>query len=258
MKTVENTSFLEREMRSLLVVCKQLDRGNSKLLRIDLKGGFLERESSFPEEQKQKLLELSHDHPTECVEMLVETRLQGEKLLDFSRGGKTLLPAKFRRFYENCVAFHTNDFDLYFADCAITRFQDTIFRLDRRTIGDSLAYATEMVQSGQVQNMSLALLSGFSYWEGRYCELSLGDKNLSLLPGNTFYYHVYLNEDGTINPMDVENILKMIDLFATQLGPYEEIRWNQKECVAYNRGSLKLDGIDKAPEVLQKVFSYVK
>ena len=72
------------------------------------------------------------------------------------------------------------------------------------------------------------------------------------------YYSVIENLDQTIPEEEVTMMNNMIDSFVQVNGYFNWGKFNEEELVLYNRGSLKIEGIQLAPSVVEKAKSYMK
>ncbi len=257
MKNVAVEDFVKQEKRELIIACKDMSKKGKPCVRIDFKAQFLNLPSHISLQRQEVLKAISRENTKTFARELIDAELEGRFITGFYRGNNLLLPPRFRHFYEQCVEVETEGLDIYFTDFAILKFQDTIGKLERRSLDDGYHFVTKKLAQGKVINLSLGIFDSSSFRRGRSVRYEGGDSLLDS-PRYTAYYHTDENEDGTIHPEEIANMEDIISLFAQQNGGFSSMRWNDKECVAYNRGSIYVTGIDKAPQLKEKIYRYMK
>ena len=258
MKNVQVENFIKKEKKELLVSAKEEIRKGVLGINIRLKAQFVDLPSHISLEKQQELIKISEENRKEFPQEFLNQELEGREITEFYRGTNSLLPTRFRRFYQECVKVSTKGLTIYFTDLAIEKFQTMIAKLERRSLSDGFQLVSDCLEKEDVINMSLSVSDGTPFLRGRSFYYEKGNDSLLDSPRYTAYYHTDENEDGTIHPEEIANMEDIISLFAQQNGGFSSMRWNDKECVAYNRGSIYVTGIDKAPQLKEKIYRYMK
>ena len=185
--------------------------------------------------------------------------MEGEKILSFTKGGSSLLPTNYQRFYNKCVAVETENYKLYINDAAIEKCSDVVFKLSERSKKDCFNFAKGKFEIGEAKHLYISLNPCFNrvgrsaFFEGE------DDEFISrFFPVNTVGYSSYPKEDGTYDEDDINNILTLIEEFTRARGLFEDGRYNSEDMVMYNKGSMKIQGIDKDKRIKEKIFELVK
>lgn len=257
MRNIAVEDFIKQEKRELIVVCKDMSKEGHPRVRIDFKAQFSDLPSHISLQRQEALTQVSRESTKTFAREFIDAELDGRQITGFYRGTNYLLPPRFRRFYEQCIAVKTENFDIYFTDFAIEKFQTTIGKLERRSLADGYHFVSKHLAQGKVINLSLGIFDGTPYQRGRAVRYE-GEESLLGNPRYTAYYHTDTAEDGTVEPEEIANMEDIISLFAQQNGGFSSMKWNDKECVAYNRGSIYVAGIDKAPQLKEKIYRYMK
>ena len=223
-----------------------------------MKAQFVDLPSHISLEKQQELIKISEENRKEFPQEFLNQELEGREITEFYRGTNSLLPTRFRRFYQECVKVSTKGLTIYFTDLAIEKFQTMIAKLERRSLSDGFQLVSDCLEKEDVINMSLSVSDGTPFLRGRSFYYEKGNDYSRICPMHTIYYRTDRREDGTIDSEEISNMEEMITLFARKNGGFSMMKWNEKECVAYNWGSILVTGIDKAPELKEKVYRYVK
>ena len=258
MRNVKVEDFIKHEKSEIVIVCKEKEKKGKKGVRIDLKAGFLGLPSHLSLDRQASLIDISETGIKSFTHELIDAELENRLITGFYRGSSDLLPSRYRKFYDHCVEIRTNGLDIYFADLAIEHFQDTIYHLERRSLADGLSFVHNHIQDENIINMSLGIMKPSDSEHGRSVYYDSGSSYYEGYPKDTIYYHTNGNEDGTLDPEELANMEEMISLFVQRNGGFRSMKCSSNECVAYNRGSILVAGIDKAPQLKDKVACYVK
>lgn len=261
---MEKTTFesvLERQPDSALVVCNKRQIQGKEVTTIDVKYAFSQNPNptNISEIERMRLLQLMQTSPKKALDELITYRLQDQLITGVYTGRNgSVLPTRYQRFYDQCILFESANYRIYFTDFAMTRFSDTIFKLTERSKKDSLTFVTGKISEKKARHLHLGVYSGYDWCLGRHCLFYGEQEEANMGPSNAVYYSTDLKEDGSVDFKDSENMMKMIDTFAQVYGEFHNMKWNRQELVANNQGSLKIAGIDKSPELYDKVYSLMK
>ena len=195
----------------------------------------------------------------ENLEKVIDLHLEGEQILSFTKGGSSLLPTNYQRFYDKCVAVETENYKLYINDKAIDRCENIVYKLSEKSKKDCFNFAKGKLESGSAKHLYISLTPCFNrvgrsaFFEGE------DDEFISrFFPLNTVGYSSYPKEDGTFDEDDINNILTLIEEFTKARGLFEDGKYNSEDMVMYNKGSMKIQGIDKDKRLKEKVFELIK
>lgn len=210
-------------------------------------------------EEKIRLLNLMKSNYVKFLEELIDWHLEGEQILSFTKGGCSLLPRNYQRFYDNCVAVETKNYELYINDKAIERCADIVFKLSERSKKDCFNFAKDKLESGKAKHLYISL-NPYNNRIGRstFFEDEDDDFVSGFIPINTVGYSSYPKEDGTYDEDDINNILMLIEVFTNARGLFEYGRSNETDLVMYNKGSMKIQAYNKDERIDEKVMSLLK
>ena len=210
-------------------------------------------------EDKTWLLNLMKTNYVKFLEELIDWHLEGEQILSFTKGGSTLLPRNYQRFYDNCVAVETKNYELYINDKAIERCADIVFKLSERSKKDCFNFVKGKLESGDAKHLFISLTP----WEnqvGRHAWFEDEDDEFvsGFFPKNTVGYCPYPKEDGTYDEDDINNILVLIEEFTKSRGLFDYGKSNDTDMVMYNKGSMKINSYNIDERIDEKVMSLLK
>ena len=168
MKNVDSMEMSSSIHKSTIIVCKEETKKGKTGVGITVKANynhsksddieicsFEDRRKPLSYEELSELLELAKTNPSKYVEKLILAQFGDTPVLGESVGTSYLLPNRFQRFYENCVSFYNEDYNVYFTDLAIERFASFIKELREKRKQDSLKYAEQMIVSGKASHLNL-------------------------------------------------------------------------------------------------------
>lgn len=248
---------LNQKLKTLIIVCKDVQKKTKVGTQIILKMCFDKNgENTLSKETQNDLLSTYQKSASAYTEQLLMAHLDQKKITSYKRGTSYLLPNRFKRFYDKCVCFSAEGLNIYFTDLAISKFQKTIMALSERSKKDSLAFIKGKLESHEAYNLGINISNGLSFCRVRQASF-IGSDDCYLGPKNTVYYEVNLNEDGTIDSGDVNNILELIELYAKVYGNFKYIKYNEEECIAYNNGSMQIIGTNLLPSAFEKTMKYM-
>ena len=249
---------LDKQLSSLIVVCKDEVRRGKIGTNFILKMLFNpDKKSPISEEDKIRLRSLYQKSGGEYTRELIMAYLNNKLITSFKKGTSYLLPSRYQRFYNQCVTFSTDDLDIYFSDNAISKFRKTIFNLSERSKKDSFSFVKGKIMTKEACNLGINITNPTSNFQGRGVYYSDNDE-YGIGPSKSVYYSIDINSDGIVDPIDVDNILELIELFRIVYGDFRYIKYNDRECVAFNNGSMKVTGIDLEPKVFKKTISSLR
>lgn len=240
-------SEFSKPLSSIIVTCRQSIRCG--------RSGILTSINVFPsgeidEERVSKLTEAHKIGTPEFISKLVELNTQDSILTESSSGSSYLLPEYYQRFYQNAVRFSSEKCNIYFADMAIHQFKKTIYALDEKCRQDSLKFVRAKLESHEVNAMSVSLLSSD-------CERSLR-VGLEEKTDHTVSLVRHIPQDKAVCPKDIQELLQAIEIFAEVNGMFHQIAVGENNIIAYNQGNIKITGLEKAPELKEKVLEIYK
>lgn len=257
---MDKTSKIDRMLLETptfeMINCKPEDeKGNpisSLIIQSSYSKGFLP--SNIPKERIAGLKNLFYKNSRKAIEELIQYRFLDREILGTYQGkASVILPIGLKQFHRECVSFETRGYQIYFNDFAIPIFQNTIFKLNQKSKRDSLHFIKTKIESREASQLHLSVSPSFDDTRSR---MSMHFKNHGI--EDALYYYASLKQDGTLEDGDLANILELIEVFAGTYGEFETINQTDTGCVATNTGSLKITGIDKIPDPLQKVYSLKK
>lgn len=248
-------SALDRKPISTFIVCKdkKYKTGTRGLIECKYSFPIESAEYDISEEEKKNILNLLKTNPKEAIKLMIEAQLKGEQILSYTKGSSYLLPNRFQRFYNEAISFETEQSEIYFADKSIIRFSDLIEKLKKRNEEDMVKFAICKIESQKARHLAISV-GGSTYHYSKHVFLDDDRDRLSIGPKDALYY----SNNMELSESDLLSIDKLITVFTQTYGLFEYIKWNKEECVAYNRNSLRISGIDKNPELLEKVLTYKK
>ncbi len=261
MKKETITKALEKTPLSAIITCRPEDeRGNPKVeLSIQYRYSKKAVPSNIPEERKKGLEALFYKNPRKAIDEIIQYRFLDREITGFYEGAASIiLPTKYHQFYTRCTSFETSGYQVYFNDFAIPVFKSTILKLDERSKRDSFQFLKRKIENGDSQHLHLSLSEGYANTRSRMCMQLKNKEKHAVDPENSLYYYINFREDGTLDEVDLENVLNLIEVFVRTYGRFGMVHTSDKGCVGYNVGSLKVSGIDKVPEMYQKVYSLRK
>jgi hypothetical protein len=253
MRNNELEDLISKKPNLFMVKSKDLEKG------LDIKAVYSKNAQTryLTIGDKTKLLDAMRRDTTLFLEKIINWHLEEEKILSFIKGGCLLLPTNYRRFYDECVAVETDNYKLYINDKAIERCSDIVFKLSERSSIDCFNFVKGKLEKNQAEHLYISL-DTFNDQIGR-CASFEGENELNpIMPDNTVCYSIYKKEDGTYDEKDVYNILSLIEEFTKARGLFKDGKHDYKDLVMYNRGSMKIQGIDKDKRIIEKVKTLLK
>lgn len=278
MKNVDEMSMSSSIHSSTIIVCKEETRKGKSGKNLVVKAGYskrhltddieicsLEDRRSVPTyQQLEELRELFKTSPTKYVEKLILTQFGNLPVLGESVGTSYLLPNRFQRFYENCVTFYGEQYRVYFNDLAIEHFARFIKELREKRKQDCLKYAHQMITSGKAHHLKLSISKGFDFNKTTECVFCKNEDQYVryLDPKNVLYYCIDQDKEGSLDKIDIENMIKVLTMFSEKQSGLSYMEWNKEEAVAFthNGGSIKLTGRDLNEDdtVFEKMYSLIR
>ncbi len=246
---------------SAMVTCRPEDEKGRPKVELSIKYQYPKKKlpSGISEERRKGLEMLFYKNPKKALEAIIQYRFLDREITGAYDGSASIiLPTKYHQFYTRCTSFETSGYQIYFNDFAIPVFKNTILKLNERSKQDSFQFLKRKIEAGESQHLRLSVTERYQNTTSRMCMQLENKGKFSLDPENALYYYVNFKEDGTLDSDDLENILKLIEIFARTYGEFGMINTSGTDCVGYNVGSLKATGIDKVPEIYQKVYSLRK
>lgn len=240
----------------LMIRSKDISEGLD--LKITYPEKAITRRLSVPD--KTKLLDSIRKDTALFLEQIIEWHLKGEEILNFIKGDSRLLPSSYQRFYDECVVVSTRNYQLYITDKAIEKCSEIVYKLSERSKKDSFSFVKGKLETRDANHLYISMGSadngcGRSVWyEG-------GKENFLsglIYPYHTVCYSAYAKEDGTYDEDDIDNILLLIEEFTKNQGLFSFGKNNDTDLVMYNRGSMKIQGIDKDERIKEKVFTLME
>lgn len=256
MKENKMDKLITTKANMLMIKSKDLSKG------LDLKISYPEKTITrrLSVAEKTRLLDLIRKDTTLFLEQIVDWHLQGEQILNFIKGGPELLPSSYQRHYDECVAISTRNYRLYITDKAIEKCSEIVFKLSERSKKDCFNFVKGKLETGDAGHLYIAMQSSDN-GTGRSVWYEGGKENLLsglIYPYHTVGYCPYANEDGTYDEDDINNILFLIEEFTKNQGLFQFGKNSKTDLVMYNRGSMKIQGIDKDERIKQKIFTLME
>ena len=255
MKNIGVNEFINIRPGCLMITCKEIFKNNKQgynyaLKKINVSNG---KQINLTENERMDLIKLSELDSKQFIEELINIHLKDEQIIEFNEGNSYLLPSRFRQFYDKCVNICTEDYEIYFNDLAITKFKDTILKLNDRSKIDSINYVKAKLVEKKVNHMHLSFDEIDEFKKCRSAWYA-DEKELYFQPFSSVFYTVPISNEGDIDLDDLNNILELINYFTE----YKEIPkycdYNDNEMVIYyNNGSLKIVGLDKNQDIKKKI-----
>lgn len=248
--------LLTTKPNMLMIKSKDLSKGLN--LKISYPIEAITRRLSVPE--KTKLLDAIRKDTTLFLDQIIDWHLKGEQILNFVKGDSKLLPSNYQRHYDECVVISTRNYQLYITDKAIEKCSEIVLKLSERSKRDSFSFVKGKLETRDASHLYISMGSsdngcGRSVWyEG-------GKENFLsglIYPYHTVCYSTYAKEDGTYDEEDINNILLLIEEFTKNQGLFSFGKENDTDLVMYNRGSMKIQGIDKDERIKEKVFTLME
>lgn len=208
---------------------------------------------------KTKLLDSIRKDTTLFLEQIIDWHLKGEEILNFIKGDSRLLPPSYQRFYDECVVISTRNYQLYITDKAIEKCSEIVYKLSERSKKDSFSFVKGKLEIKDASHLYISL--GYDNGSGRSVWYEGGKENFLsgiIYPYHTVCYSAYAKEDGTYDEDDINNILLLIEEFTKNQGLFSFGKNNDTDLVMYNRGSMKIQGIDKDKRIKEKVLTLME
>ena len=253
MKNDKFEDLITRKPNLLMIKSKDLEKG------LDLKVIYSKNAPTryLSIGDKTKLLDSMRRDTVLFLEKIIDWHLEEEKILSFIKGGCSLLPTNYRRFYDECVAIETVNYKLYINDKAIERCSNIVFKLSERSKMECLNFIKGKLQKNQAEHLYISL-GNYNNQIGR-CASFEGENELNpIMPDNTVCYSVYPKQDGTYDEDDINNILIIMEEFTKSRGLFKNGKYDYTNLIMYNSGSMKIQGIDKDKRLLEKAKCLVK
>jgi hypothetical protein len=206
-----------------------------------------------------RLLDVMRKDIALFLEKIIDWHLEGEQITSFTKGGSSLLPTNYQRFYDKCVAIETENYELYINDKAIDRCENIVYKLSERSKKDCFNFVKYKIESGEAKHLLISL-TPYNERVGRHAWFeSEQDKFISkFFPNNSVCYSSYPKEDGTYDEDDINNILGLIEEFTKARGLFEYGKSDSTDLVMYNRGSMKINCYNVDERIDEKVMSLLK
>jgi hypothetical protein len=241
-----------------MVRCKDINKGKKKGTEYIVKSHYSNEVRFLTPKQILAFEELSKRNPKEFISKLIDWHLQNDQILEFYQGSSYLLPNRYRRFYDKCVYVSTEKYELYFNDEAINKCSDIIYKLSERSKMDSYNFVKGKLESREALHMSLTLSDGFDFKKGRWAFYIDENDPVYLGPKRSVHYVADVVENGQIDEDDLTNILNLTEEFVKIYGKIGYVESNKEELVIHNKGSLKIEGIDKDKRIMNKVYQLIR
>lgn len=277
MKNIDSMEMSSSIHNNTIIVCKEGTRKGKNGVNITIKASYSQKDltddievCSLEDKRKalsyhelQELMELAKTSPSKYVEKLILSQFGDLPVLGESEGTSYLLPNRFQRFYDNCVTFYGEQYQVYFTDLAITCFAEFIKKLREKRKQESLKYAEKMIVSGKAQHLKLTISKGFDFDRTTECVFCKNDSYVRCLdPKNVLYYYISQDKEGNIDKEDIENLKQVLMMFSKQKDGLSYMEWTSEEAVAHSHkgGSIKLTGrdLDKDDSVFEKMYSLIR
>lgn len=214
----------------------------------------------------EEMLELSKNNPKLYTEKFILSNFGNDYILEAKKSKSPILSGGFKLFYNNCISFSNRFFQVYFPDKAINHFSELVDKLEAKRTEDTLKYSTEMINKGIVKNLKINLFEQHEYEQTNCCYFDTNEI-WQYQPQNVLYYQICLDENGTFNKCDLENIKKILELFASKQSGVDQTKTElfdgkQKDINAIihtnGDGNIMIDGCDKYPEIIDYANSLIK
>ncbi len=258
--TTKIQKMLKDNPISTMISCKPEDELGNPIMQLLIQSKYSRKisQSRVPEERWKGLESLFYKNPRKAVDEILGYLFSDREIIGMYDGEASLiLPTREHPFYKRCTSFETHGYQVYFNDYAISIFKNTILKLDEKSKRDSFKFMKDRIESGNSQHVHLSISEGFQNTRSRMI-MQLENKGHAIDPENALYYYTNLLPDGTVDRGDLENILGLIEIFVQKYGQFGMLKEDDNSCIGYNVGSLKVSGIDKVKEPLQKVYSLRK
>lgn len=273
MKNTDIHEMIIKKQKELIVDVKEKIINDKKEVRLNLKARWisppitnyisiqpftLDIEHSLTSLETKEMIALAKNNPKDFISELINLNFKNELINSEKTGTNIILPSRFQRFYDKCVCFESENYTVYFVDDAIKYFSDKINGLKLRRIEDSYTYAVKTIDSGIVKNLKLNIFDGFDFRKHNYCWYDANDDyyRMQTEPSNVLYYRTTLENEKT-NVKDIENMVNIIDKYVLCHGPIKSISTCGTELFArrnaYSQDYIKINGTDKAPELVKKI-----
>lgn len=278
MKNIDSMEMSSSIHNNTIIVCKEETRKGKNGVNITIKASHSQKDltddievCSLEDKRKalsyhelQELMELAKTSPNKYVEKLILSQFGDLPVLGESEGTSYLLPNRFQRFYDNCVTFYGEQYQVYFTDLAITCFAEFIKKLREKRKQESLKYAEKMIVSGKAHHLNLTISKGFNFDRTTECVFCKNeDKYVRYLdPKNVLYYYISQDKEGNIDKEDIENLKQILMIFSKRKNGLSYMEWTSEEVVAHSHkgGSIKLTGrdLDEDDTVFEKMYSLIR
>ena len=232
------------------------DRSSRQRPVLDVRASLLKEEHSLTPEKLEELVTLAKDTPHRYVEELVRLNAKDHLLLTEREGNSYLLPSSIRKDYQKCKLYEGDNYQVCFVDNAIDDFSSLCEELTKKRRQDSYTLAEKQLENQKISNLHIYIhpfTEAYSTNEG----ISLDEEPILPTP-KALYYSVIQNLERTIPEAELTIINQLISSFVQANGYFEWGKFNREEIVLYNGGSLKIEGIEYAPSVVEKAKSYMK
>lgn len=253
MKENKVDKFISTKPNILMIKSKDLEKG------LDMKIVYSKDAPTryLSTQDKAKLIDIMRRNSVLFLDSIIDWHLEEEKVLSFFKGGCSLLPTNYRRFYDECVAVETDNYKLYINDKAIERCSDIVFKLNERSRHDCFNFVKDKLEKNQVEHLYISL-EPFSHQVGRSVSFE-GENELNpIIPDNTVCYNVYKKETDNYDERDIYTILDFIEKFRKSRGEFIRTKTNGFDLVMYNEGSMKIQGVNSDRRIIEKVKTLMK
>lgn len=217
------------------------------------------------EADKNKLRRLCATDPKQGISQIINLDFDKDFITNLTTGTNYILPDRFKNKYNNnnnnnnnkVISFHSKKgYTVYFVDDAIDFFGNTIKQLESRRIKDTLEFATKLIKEHQVFKLKLDFADDSDFKKENFCIFGKGTGILRNETVPTLFYRVSSNEDGVFNPNDIENINIILDNFVSVSGIPTCFSFSKTDLIVSKNCLIDVDGKDKYPEIVKKLWSY--
>ncbi len=232
------------------------DRSSRQRPVLDIRASLLKEKHDLTPERLEELVTLAKNAPRKYIEELIKLNTKDHLLLTKQEGNAYLLPSQMKNHYHKCKLYEGENYRVCFVDNAIEDFSSFIEELTQKRRNDSYTFTKKHIEEQTVKNLHIYIhpfTDIYSVSEG-----IILDKSPLLPTPPALYYSVVQDLDQTISEEEVVLMNNMIDSFVQVNGYFEWGKYNHREMVLYNKGSLKLEGIQLVPSVVEKAKSYIK
>ena len=232
------------------------DRSSRQCPVLDVCASLYHDKQDLAPEKIDELVSLAKNEPRRYVEELVRLNTKNHLLLTEQEASSYLLPSSMRGHYQKCKFYEGENYRVCFVDKAIDDFSCFLEELTEKRRRDSYTFMQEQLEKQTVKNLHI-YIHPFTEVYSTSSGITLDEEPLLPTPP-ALYYSVIENLDRTIPEEEMAVVDNMIEFFVQVNGTFNWGKFNEEELVLYNTGSLKIEGIQWAPLVVEKAKSYMK